>query len=583
MRFFLSDLPTRTTEEDLRALFQDYGDVEHVELKTKEQLVDSGQSNNKVIAFVTVQTEDADYCVNELNWQRLHGTNLRVSIAKESFLDRLKREREEDRQKEQTQSNVGELNTSRSRLLAQNTQNKRRVFGENEEINDEDVAPELLITKKRAAHSMHNGKIVIQKEHDVKPLHIIEQHKKPSSKSLDAQASIADLKRKESLNKMQQQHQQKKSAIQQALAFMDAGQAKRIKFSDAEEEDEVEQTHKQKAKHVKKDLFEDNDDEEEEIVLPQHSGKKGERLVEMQSKQSLDPRFRITANFVGEEADAEADEYVDQDEQKQKQEQPQEDERNWQMGILEQVIGRKIDTVNAPGKKASNNKKMLRFDPAKEEHQKLVRVKSNKDQQRQQPKAPLANSEDAPTPAPVSQSAFYMVTDTLKQSLKTRGEGFSLLEMFSSSHEDAVVKRQDQLEKLSHEKILVNKSNKLGLGNVNPFSYDSSDTEDEESANTKENQLGANENTAPAKKQGKQKQKKPQIFIESFFIPKNDIRLKEGAKFFKSSKPELDNDNYDNVKKRLKFLITKKIAKTNKNNPRKVVKKNRINKKERLS
>lgn len=61
-RFFLADLPQRTTEHDLRSLFQDYGDVERVELKTKEQFVDSGQTQAKIIAFVTVYTEDAQYC-----------------------------------------------------------------------------------------------------------------------------------------------------------------------------------------------------------------------------------------------------------------------------------------------------------------------------------------------------------------------------------------------------------------------------------------------------------------------------------------------------------------------------------------
>jgi len=61
-RFFLADLPNRTTEQDLKSLFQDYGEVERVELKTKEQFVDSGQTAEKVIAFVTIQTDDAHYC-----------------------------------------------------------------------------------------------------------------------------------------------------------------------------------------------------------------------------------------------------------------------------------------------------------------------------------------------------------------------------------------------------------------------------------------------------------------------------------------------------------------------------------------
>ncbi|XP_030569587.1 probable RNA-binding protein CG14230 [Drosophila novamexicana] len=584
-RFFLADLPAKTTEHDLRALFQDYGDVERVELKTKEQFVDSGQTIAKVIAFVTAQTDDADYCVNELNWQRLHGAKLKVSLAKESFLDRLKRERDEGQQSAQESHNASESNQSSSRLLAQNTQNKRRVFGEHEEINDEDVAPELLITKKRAAHSLINGKIVIQQEHDVKPLHIIEQHRKPVGKQLDAKAAIADLKRKESLNKMKLQHEQKKTAIQQALASTAAGQAKRIKFSDAEEEDEV--TPKPKKEQPKKALFEDDeeDEQEEEVLLPQHSGKKGERLVEMQSKQSLDPRFRITANFVAEDDEDEAEaETEDAAAEQKQQDKAQDSERNWQMGILEQVIGRKIDSSNAPGAKASKNKKMLRFDPAKEEHQQMLRVKSKKeDNAKPQPKAATAaTAEDAARPAPVSQNAFYVVTDTLKQSLKTRGEGFSLLEMFGSSHEVAVAERQDQLEKLGHEKILVNKSNKLGLGQVNPFSYDSSDSDDDNLDADAQQQALAKENEAPVKKPGKQKQKKSQIFTETFFIPKNDARLKEGAKLFKSSKPELENENYDEVKKRLKFLITKKIAKTQKNISGKDVKKNKNKKRNKF-
>jgi len=56
-RFFLADLPDRTVEADLHSLFQDYGYVEHVDLKRKEQ-----DGVTKVIAFVTLQTDDAQYC-----------------------------------------------------------------------------------------------------------------------------------------------------------------------------------------------------------------------------------------------------------------------------------------------------------------------------------------------------------------------------------------------------------------------------------------------------------------------------------------------------------------------------------------
>ncbi|KAH8415291.1 hypothetical protein KR222_000393 [Zaprionus bogoriensis] len=575
-RFFLADLPQRTTEQDLRALFQDYGDVERVELKAKEQYGDAGQAQAKIIAFVTVYTEDAQYCLNELNWQQLHGAKLRVSLAKESFLDRLKRERDEGQQSAQAQPDAGELPAHSSRLLAQSTQNKRRVFGEDEEIQDDEIAPELMITKKRAAHSMHNGKIVIQQEQDVQPLHIIEQHKGAKSKQpLDAKAAIADQKRKESLNKMKQQHLQKKSLIQSALSSS-SSQAKRIKFSDAEEEEEQQQ--QPQKPQPKKALFDEEDEEEQaQLLLPQHSGKKGERLVEMQSKQSLDPRFRITANFVGDEEDDDAEE----EQQQQEKEQAAElSERNWQMGILEQVIGRKIDTASAAGAKASKGKKMLRFDPAKEEHQRLLRTKPSRDAKEQSQQLPAGEAHAGEESAPVSQSAFYVVTDTLKESLKMRGEGFSLLDMFGSSHDEAMAERKDQLEQLGREKVLVSKSNKLALPAVNPFGYDSSDSEDdapgEEQQQAQQEQSKEDQENKPALKKGKQQKKKALVFTESFFIPKNDPRLKEGAKLFKSSKAELESENYDEVKKRLKLLITKKIAKSQKHLPiKKGAKKNK--------
>ncbi|XP_017055667.1 probable RNA-binding protein CG14230 [Drosophila ficusphila] len=572
-RFFLADLPARTSEEDLRGLFQDYGYVEHVDLKRKEQ-----DGVTKVIAFVTLQTEDAQYCVNELNWQKLHGAKLRVSLAKESFLDRLKREREENQRREQGEPEESETFAHSSQLLSQSNQNKRRVFGEDEEIGDDEIAPELLITKKRAAHSIHNGRIVIQQEHDVKPLHVIEQHRKPAKQPADAKISQAEQKRMESLNKMRQGHQQKKSAIQLALSAIsiEGTQGKRIKFSDAEEETEPKPA--KKSKSQKRDLFEDDDEEgNDQVVLPQHKGKKGERLVEMQSKQSIDPRFRITANFVDEDEEEAADE---EDGNKPE---PVESERKWQMDILEQVVGHKLPGSNSNDGKPAKSKKMLRFDPAKEDHQKLVRQKQSKDEETTPKTRDTAeDSHSAAAQAPVSKTAFYMVTDTLKQSLNTRGEGFSLLDMFGSAPVEEDAKRQDQLEKLGNEKILVGKASasKLGLATLNPFSYDSSDSEDEAKQQDEEQeQQDSKENQAqPAKKST---QKKSKIKLESFFIPKNDPRLKEGAKFFKSAKTEVDQAEYDQVRNRLKLLISNKIAKTKKNLPSKDIKQYRNKKAKR--
>lgn len=62
-RFFVANLPTNTTEEDLRLLFRDYGQINNIELKTKENIVDP--EDIKIIAFVTLNigAEEAQYCI----------------------------------------------------------------------------------------------------------------------------------------------------------------------------------------------------------------------------------------------------------------------------------------------------------------------------------------------------------------------------------------------------------------------------------------------------------------------------------------------------------------------------------------
>lgn len=61
-RFFVANLPPDTKEKDLRNIFQDYGEIKNIELKTKDNLVDP--TDVKVIAFVTLYlgADDAQYC-----------------------------------------------------------------------------------------------------------------------------------------------------------------------------------------------------------------------------------------------------------------------------------------------------------------------------------------------------------------------------------------------------------------------------------------------------------------------------------------------------------------------------------------
>ncbi|XP_036339015.1 probable RNA-binding protein CG14230 [Rhagoletis pomonella] len=567
-RFFVANLPPNTTEQQLLRIFQDYGTVERVELKTKNNPFEA--ESDKVIAFVTLEIHpnDVNNCVDALNWVKVNGTNIKVSVAKESFLERLKREREEAEKGKNPVIDVVRSEQQTEAFLPQNAENTRKTFTEEELTaleNDDDIAAHLLISKKRAASSLHNGRIVIQ-SYDTKPMHIIEGAKK--KKKPDGSDSVAEQKRKESQNKMTKQYKDKKSVIQQALSGRDAPKSKKIRFSDTEED---EHTATQSDFHQKSitNIFgsDEEDDEETDTKLqlkPELFGKKGEKLVEMQSKQSLDPRFRIDAKFVDDD-DGEGEEQIEASTHKESL-QNVETERSWQMGILEQVVGSKIDTSDN-AQKAARKKRMLRYDPSKEEHQKLLRTTAKEapeedievsatiagKKKQKKHRIDIVGPESEGKSPEVSKEVFYVVTDTLAESLKTRGDGFSLLNMFGSGNSQD--KRADELKKVSDARILVTKPDKNAL---NPFKYDSSSDEDGENESKKR----ATEAKQKTLKREKQQNK---IVVESFFIPRNDARLKEGAKFFRFEKKIEPEEDYEAVRNRLKLLIRSKINKTKKN------------------
>ncbi|XP_077288119.1 putative RNA-binding protein CG14230 [Arctopsyche grandis] len=95
-RLFIGNIPSGTQEDDLKKEFEFYGKVVKVDLKEKNDLNDS-QTTNKLFAFITLEsnTLNVNKCIQEFSEQKWNGSFLKVSIAKESFLERLKRERSE--------------------------------------------------------------------------------------------------------------------------------------------------------------------------------------------------------------------------------------------------------------------------------------------------------------------------------------------------------------------------------------------------------------------------------------------------------------------------------------------------------
>ena len=89
-RLFLRNLPPDIDDNTLRKLFENYGKVTNVDIKEKMQ------NDGSKIAFVNVACTERDLLsfFQAVNTLILGGNAISVEVAKESFLDRLKRERE---------------------------------------------------------------------------------------------------------------------------------------------------------------------------------------------------------------------------------------------------------------------------------------------------------------------------------------------------------------------------------------------------------------------------------------------------------------------------------------------------------
>lgn len=122
-RLFVKNLPLNITEARIKELFEKYATIKNIDLKENKNLDDK---INK-FAFVNVTTTDKNlhtcklfnvniefkicstwfsiWCIflgfGDLNGERIDGFQISVELAKESFLERLKRERSENKAKPQ--------------------------------------------------------------------------------------------------------------------------------------------------------------------------------------------------------------------------------------------------------------------------------------------------------------------------------------------------------------------------------------------------------------------------------------------------------------------------------------------------
>lgn len=360
-----------------------------------------------------------------------------------------------------------------------------------------------LLLRKRSKTFLENGRIRIDASSGTGAgaLHVIERHgggsgKEPKKQLVDDKSKEADKKRIESLGKMKDTYNQQKLAIKQALSGIDASGGQRsnkIVFDAEPAAQQQRSAAKRTPAPVKgapgRPLFDEEDDDGEAPdysndfrVKEQYQGERGAQLLKLQSRFKNDKRFDMDAKFLEDGGDYDGYEEAG--------EEPAtavaadgDDERKWQYGILESVMGKRIQS-DPVGDSRRNQlpQTMLRYDPTKQDHTKyLAQGKRRADDggnegkaKKSKQNAAAAAAEEAPARSEfeVSKEKFYKVNTNLN-SLTGGGAGFSLLSMFGTAEPTTIGKNAAYRETL----LTANNAQRQIDDMTNPFKYDESEDE----------------------------------------------------------------------------------------------------------
>lgn len=452
-RIFISDLPETASKDEIETKFQKYGIVKTVEIKERKEL---GPKNTSLFfSYVNIDIDDSSLqkCMliaienhncnqyftgfKDFRQNKWHGNFVELQIARESFLDRLKREREaqnkinEEKDKNSDSNLVNlkhNINDSSINTVLKSSKKIRKIteFEQNKEEPPEKIKKINIVCetfesdtngeKITDAYKDLNIKIVNNKGKSLenglkiqsfgKPILEINNLKKVKVKP----KSESDLKRIESLNRMKKGYNAQKMIIQSALAKIDNKNGKVGNFNE---------TISKQEEKSKKRLFGDESDDEEignVFQIKEHfQGKKGQQLLQLQSRYKNDERFKLDSRFLDEHLDEKEEvEDLDTDEEKKK-----------QFEILEQVIGRKVNSTEP------EQKGMLRFDPSQPQHAKYELKKSEKLTKNKKKQRKVSESNEIVEPL-VSKEVFYKVSDNLKETFQ-ENKPFSLLDTFGET------------------------------------------------------------------------------------------------------------------------------------------------------
>ncbi|XP_015595235.1 probable RNA-binding protein CG14230 [Cephus cinctus] len=542
-RLYLKNLPYEVNENEVKSLFEDYGTVVNVDIKEKKDVEENCESK---FAFVVILATDKNLnaCFKHVNTVTLNGRSLSVVIAKESFLERLKRERQEaavSKSKETSNTlnsvpleiapiklKINPVKTPTS-IKIQNdhvsSSFKKRKNNE-EEVKDICIDPMNQDWEDDMNWKEKHSKIDIKSPEKNNVNHVfIDVPKK--------EMTISEKKRIQSLKEKKLIFKAKEQMIRDALKSVDKAQNKKIVFEDdVGQEDDAKKNGKDR-----KLLFDDAEDVEANWDENQFEikNKTKEKLSMLQAKLGHDKRFTLDERFIDD------DEVTHESELQEKVESSLEDEKKWQLDILQNVLGKPIKSrteSNAPTN-LKRKGQMIRYDPTENNHYKYeVPIETSVPKKSEKKKRKISVTENEEPAVPVSKDVFYNVSDRLADSLKQDNE-FSLLKTFAREPTNTV--NEPEAESYS-------KSNfQFDFNKMNPFKYDSSDNEDHGDDN-QETSTGDNEKINSKISHG---------WNDRFFFAIDDVRFHDTDKFF--NKEAAPRKEFENLRRELKQIVRTKI------------------------
>ncbi|XP_072942908.1 probable RNA-binding protein CG14230 [Epargyreus clarus] len=537
-RLFVGNLPDRVNANELREAFSAFGEITGLDIKTKSAV----ENHKKPFAFVTLSASnyDIESCIKHFTYENFNGTKLYVTKARESFLERLQRERELAQRKEAEKNEPSSTDVI-PKPLNINLNSHKRKFDSTHAVNENGF--EKKPRKKEKEHKE------IISETNVGDTF----HDKASSKDglkipeIDDKKQNSDKKRLESMKKKRQEFNQKKMIIKSGLIGIDKVPNKKVIFSDDDDErvttqesqnglpvNQTENVKNNVRNKKSKTLFDEDDDSDNEVnfeIKKQFEGKKGQKVLDMQSRYKADKRFVLDERFVEDDKSDEEPNIVENNDEDV--ELGQVDEKYKQLNILQDVLGVpiKVKQPQDPTKQTKSKIGMLRFDPTQPEHAKFLAPVATKQEQpkKSKKKKSKENAEEQPVQeepkeiekVEVSKEQFYKVSDTLKEAMAQPGS-FSLRSLFGK--EDVAEDDEETLQQIIEHEIPQSTKQKkvrnpLDPGEKNPFVYDSSDSENEEETKVEKEVAPQITETKP-------------VWREKLFFSESDDRLKEGLLFF---------------------------------------------------